>query len=292
MRKVYVIAFLALLHLCSIGPLAYGQFATSPPPGFLPNNPLPIPDTIHGPVYDLHMVDAVHSFWPGQTPVHTMAYQHPGNLTNSYLGPTLMWYRGTNITANITNHTTDTSTNHWHGAHIPAYTDGGPHQPIPPSPDPNSVWSPSFAILDSSATQWYHPHLHHHTFMQVQMGMAGMVFVRDPQDPYNGQLPNDYGVDEFPIIIQDRNFYTPVGENYQIDTNCSVGNIFLVNGTLRPTVTLPAQIVKFRVLSAGSERSFNVGLVDGASIPSTPTKSELMRATWQPRCPPKRPCWG
>ena len=62
---------------------------------------------------------------------------------------------------------------HWHGMHLPARMDGGPHQPIAPG----STWSPNWTIRQPAATLWYHPHPDGRTADQVYRGLAGLVIV-------------------------------------------------------------------------------------------------------------------
>ncbi|MBK7443200.1 MAG: multicopper oxidase domain-containing protein [Bacteroidetes bacterium] len=53
------------------------------------------------------------------------------------------------VTINVTNSLTgtgNTTTMHWHGLHVPAMTDGGPHQII----EQGATWSPQFQILNNA----------------------------------------------------------------------------------------------------------------------------------------------
>src|SRR5690349_15814809 len=51
-------------------------------------------------------------------------------INGSYLGPTLRASQGEKVLINVTNHIGESTTLHWHGMHIPAEMDGGPHQMI------------------------------------------------------------------------------------------------------------------------------------------------------------------
>ncbi|NRA10730.1 MAG: multicopper oxidase domain-containing protein, partial [Crocinitomicaceae bacterium] len=93
-------------------------------------NALPIPPLDGGTMinggrtYDLLMSDGTTEFLPGlQTP--TSGYN------GSYLGPTLLMHTGDSVVLNVTNQLGENSTTHWHGFHVPADMDGGPHQMIP-----------------------------------------------------------------------------------------------------------------------------------------------------------------
>jgi len=71
----------------------------------------------------------------------------------TYLGPTVRAARGDKVVMNVANGLPEPTTIHWHGMHLPAAADGGPHQPI----QPGSTWSPSWRIDQPAATLWYHP---------------------------------------------------------------------------------------------------------------------------------------
>lgn len=241
--------------------------------------PLFIPDTLSTLDHDTILLVAQETqriFFPGATtevvpghgvfagdamPVMTMSYTNPTTNNPGILGPTLVWWKGDSVTMAVDNQLMDSTTTHWHGAHVAAYNDGGPHQGIAPG----TVWQPSFKIRDDATTMWYHPHLHMMTMMQVNMGMAGLIIIKDSNDVNASQLPHTYGVDEFPIILQDKYF----GQDFNmmmdtIDTKCSMGTNFLVNGVWQPVVDVPAQLNRFRILNGSSERSYCLFLRDSS----------------------------
>src|SRR3546814_10718033 len=53
-------------------------------------------------------------------------------INGAYLGPTLEMAAGETVSINVTNRLTEPATLPWHGFHLPASADGGPHQPIEP----------------------------------------------------------------------------------------------------------------------------------------------------------------
>jgi FtsP/CotA-like multicopper oxidase with cupredoxin domain len=200
--------------------------------------PLVVPPTLTGPIYNLTMQTGTSEFTPGVT-TPTAGYN------GSFLGPTLIMHKGDDVVLNVTNELGETTTTHWHGMHVAPEDDGGPHTTILPG----ATWSPDFTVLDDASTMWYHPHLHHFTNAHVTKGLAGMILIRDEIEAAAG-LPLTYGVDEFPIIIQDRriNF----DGQFIVD---GLGTTMLVNGTFDPYLEVPAQMVRLRVLNASSERA-------------------------------------
>src|SRR5688572_12477709 len=74
-------------------------------------------------VFDLTLQKGETAFLPGKK---TQTFGFNG----SYLGPTIRASKGDNIRMNVTNTLGEDSTVHWHGMHLPAEMDGGPHQVI------------------------------------------------------------------------------------------------------------------------------------------------------------------
>ena len=205
-------------------------------------NPLFIPDTLAGPTYNLTVAPAKVQFLPGDS---TDTY----GINGPYLGPTLIVNKGDNVQMNVTNMLPDTTTMHWHGMHVAPQDDGGPWTVI----NPGETWSPDFEVLDEATTFWYHPHLHHKTAQQVYAGAAGMMIVRDAHEA-SLNLPRTYGVDDFPLILQDKSF----DANNQFIFE-ELSDTMMINGTMNPYLEVPRQMVRFRVLNASNQRAYNIG---------------------------------
>lgn len=206
-------------------------------------NPLYIPDTLTGPVINLALAPSTKQFLAGDA---TETY----GINGPFLGPTLMLRKGDPLQLNVTNGLTDTTTMHWHGMHVAAMNDGGPHTPIAPG----VTWSPSFTVLDEACTMWYHPHLHHYTAEQVYKGAAGMIIIHDSLEE-SLNLPHRYGIDDFPLIIQDKSFDS-LSNAFIFE---ALSDTVMVNGTLNAYLEVPAQMVRFRVLNGSNQRVYNLG---------------------------------
>lgn len=210
------------------------------------SNALIVPDTLKGPVFNLNILDTAMQFFPTGPSTSTYAYN------GGYLGPTLFFREGEFITLNVTNNIADTTTTHWHGMHVAAIDDGGPHSMILPG----ETWSPDFTILNEATTFWYHPHLHRKTAEHVYFGAAGMIIVEDANTD-TLRLPKSYGVDDFPIIMQDKRFDA---NNLNQLKNEKIGDTIMINGTLNPFLEVPAQLVRLRLLNGSTMRAYNVGM--------------------------------
>ena len=207
-------------------------------------NALYIPPALTGTYFNLNVQQGTTIFY-GATSTPTYG------VNGVWMAPTIIISKGDSITLNVTNSLPVRTTMHWHGLHVEAYNDGGPHQIIYPS----ATWSPSFKIRNNAATYWYHPHGANQTEQQITKGLSGFLIVKDSAEA-NLNLPRTYGVDDIPLNVQTRAFdvLTQIAIATDLDT------AVFVNGTLNPLLSAPAQVVRFRLLNASSLRSYNFGL--------------------------------
>ncbi|HEX8515613.1 MAG TPA: multicopper oxidase domain-containing protein [Bacteroidia bacterium] len=216
----------------------------------LSQNQLFIPDTLSGTTFNLSVQTGTEQFI-GTNNTPTFGYN--GN----FLGPTLLINKGDSITLNVTNNLSVATTVHWHGFHVSAMNDGGPHQII----NAGATWSPSFKMRNEAATFWYHPHGEGKTEIQISKGLAGMIIVRDTTEA-NYVLPRSYGIDDFPLIVQSKAFDIL----YQFATATHEDSVMMVNGTIDPYLQVPSQVVRLRLLNASADRTFNFGLSDNSNF--------------------------
>lgn len=225
---------------------------------------LPIPPVLSGADIQLTVQEGTWQFHPGEV---VSTYGYNGNL----LGPTIILDQGQQVTLNVTNTLPDLTTTHWHGLHVSAHNDGGPHSLI----YPDSTWSPSFTVLDRASTFWYHPHGHGLTDYQVTLGLAGMIIVRDALEAAL-PLPRTYGVDDIPLIIQAK---AVVGG--QVAVHTGLDSIIVVNGARQPVADVPAQVVRLRCLNGSSERTFQLGFQNNMPFHVIGTDGGLLSAPVQ-----------
>lgn len=216
-------------------------------------NPLFIPPTLSGTSFDLNIQNGTTQFYPG---INTPTY----GINGALLGPTLIVNKGDWVTMNVTNSLTgsgNSTTIHWHGLHVPAMDDGGPHQII----EQGTTWSPNFQILNSAGTFWYHPHGDNKTDRHVSKGIAGMLIVKDSAEA-ELTLPRTYGVDDFPVVVQTKAFDIL----NQIAISTEMDTAVCVNGTMHPYLNASAQVIRLRLLNGSSSRSYNFGFTDNKSF--------------------------
>ena len=203
----------------------------------------------------------------------TWGYSAPG-APSSYLGPMLRATRGERVRVDVHNDLDAVTTLHWHGMHLPAAMDGGPHQPI----DPGDTWSPNWAIDQPAATLWYHPHPHGETETQVAKGLAGMFILDDPIEQAL-PLPREYGVDDVPVIVQDTSF-DDEGRRDSLDDQFvgKLGDSILVNGTVGPYLDVETDVVRLRLLNASTARIYDFGFSDARDFDQIASDGGLLDA--------------
>ncbi len=212
-------------------------------------NPLVIPPALTGTTFNLNVQNGVVQFFDG---INTPTFGINGDI----LGPTIIVNKWDWVTINVTNSLTgtgNTTTMHWHGLHVPAMADGGPHQII----EQGATWSPQFQILNNASTFWYHPHGLGKTDLHVAKGLAGFLIVKDSAEA-ELNLPRTYGVDDFPIVVQTKAFDVL----YQVAIATQDDTLVCVNGTVDPYLEAPAQVIRLRLLNGSSMRVYNFGFTN------------------------------
>lgn len=177
------------------------------------------------------------------------------------LGPAIKLQQGKAITVNIRNHLPEETTVHWHGLEVPGDVDGGPQGIIKPGASRTVTFTPT----QRAATCWFHPHQHGKTGYQVAMGLAGLVLIED-EDSQMLLLPKQWGIDDIPVIMQDKKF-TPAGEiDYQLDIMSAAvgwfGDTLLTNGVQYPQHTPPRGWLRLRLLNGCNARSLTLAASD------------------------------
>lgn len=247
-------------------------FTPKTPPAF--DTPLPIP-----PLAESQVIDSVRVFsltaQEGQMQFLEGMTTPTWGFNGDYLGPTLRARRGEKIAVEVTNELTETTTVHWHGMHLPAAMDGGPHQPI----DPGREWRPEWQIDQPAATLWYHPHPHGQTEEHVMRGLAGMFILDDDESGAFG-LPAQYGVDDIPLIVQDKKFRSD--GQFQFDSQGNevglLGNVVLTNGTWGSVLDVTTEQVRLRILNGSSARTYDFVLEDGSDFALVASDGGLLEA--------------
>ncbi|WP_327149307.1 multicopper oxidase family protein [Nocardia sp. NBC_01329] len=259
----------------ALAPVAFAVGCGLPEPTGIPgggSRPLPIPPLAPSTVGDdgvrrftLRAHSATTEILRGK---HTPTWGYNGSV----LGPTLRARVGEQVGFTITNDTPEPTSVHWHGMHVPAEFDGGPHQMIAPG----AQWAPHWTIRQQAATLWYHPHPHGATEKHVYRGLAGF-FLIDDESADTLDLPKDYGVDDIPLVIQDRRFAAngTLDESDPTDIGL-LGDTIVTNGIAGAHLDLSTERVRLRILNGSSGRLYNLALADGRTFDLIATDGGLL----------------
>ena len=142
--------------------------------------------------------------------------------------------------------------------------DGGPHQVVAPG----ETWQPRWSIDQEASTLWYHPHVHGATAAHVYRGLAGLLLVDDEVSAAAG-LPDTYGVDDIPVILQDKRLHddgTLDEEPGAFQSAGLTGDTVVVNGTVGPYLDVTTELVRLRLLNASNTRPYAVRLSSGERL--------------------------
>ncbi len=219
-------------------------------------NKLLIPDQSFGTVVDgsrqfhLTVAEGSREFLPGkQTPT--------AGVNGPFLGPTLRLRRGEDVRLIVQNNLDEMTTMHWHGMHVPARMDGTPHQQI----EPGESWTASFRVHQQAAPLWYHPHPHGNTGPHVHRGITGFMWIDDDNSDAL-DLPRTYGVDDIPLVIQDRLFDDDGAFRLSVNQGAVYGDTMLINGTWNPVLQVESRRIRFRLLNGSNARIYYIGFDD------------------------------
>lgn len=251
MKKKYIIIITSVIVLFTIG-IVSKTINT----GFASNHtnngntPLPIPPLLEPSieqgekVFRITAKKSKHKFSDSLS-AKTYAY---GSL--SYLGPTILISNNDKVAIEVKNNLRESTTFHQHGLHLPAEMDGAVFQPI----KKRSTWTSKYTVNQPAGTFWYHPHLDEKTGHQVSQGLAGFIIIEDEASAALN-LPNEYGIDDIPLAIQDKRIknnkiYFSKGMMNSMMGN--IGNTLITNGAVSPSFRATKSLIRLRILNASS----------------------------------------
>jgi suppressor of ftsI len=179
-------------------------------------------------------------------------------MNGLYLGPTVRVLNGDDVKLICSNRLPEAVSMTVSGLLEPSSLTGGAARIM----QPNQDWSPILPVRQPAATCWYHANTPNHMASHVYNGLVGMWLVEDNLSK-SLPLPNHYGVDDLPIIIQDKrldNFGVPLYETPS--QGGFYGDTLLVNGVQSPCVEVSRGWVRLRLLNASNARRYLLSLSD------------------------------
>jgi spore coat protein A, manganese oxidase len=282
-------------------PVAPPALAASPAfPHF--TEQLPVPgaiDATTAKTVTLTELAGKHKFSAKQAaPTPTWGYVPPSKVQPSdvYLGPTILARRGVPVALTVKNSlkghplaasidesvdgltATDKAyprtATHLHGGHVPPAADGGPTDGyrIGAAKDTGDYAGGSgqytyrYPNDQQATTLWYHDHAIGITRLNVQAGLAGFYLLRDQYDtglPGNPLgLPAGYGINEIPLVFQDRSFNADGTFAYPTAPWSPefFGDVATVNGKAWPNLDVNRGLYRLRLLNGSNSRFYHLAL--------------------------------
>jgi len=215
-------------------------------------------DTMNEEKILLELRKGKHEFYPG-VKSDTMG------INSSYLGPTIKLHKETIAKIQFTNSLGESTTIHGHGLHVNGKVDGGPQQVI----RPETTWQIEFPVAQEAGMSWYHPHLMGKTAQHVHAGLAGIYLIED-ENSKSLQLPKTYGVNDIPLVIQDRSFLNGKMKPYSVTHEEMMEGLredtLVVNGTVNAYHEVPQSWIRLRLLNGSNARFYRFYLSNQASF--------------------------
>lgn len=179
-------------------------------------------------------------------------------INGRYLGPTVRVRRGDNVKLIYSNRLDEAVSMCVQGLRVPGILDGGNAWLMAPKKE----WAPILPIRQVASTCWYHADTQGQMASQVYRGLAGLWLV-DDDNTRDLRLPKHYGVDDLPLILQDKRFNAFGEPKYEPDEGGFLGNILLVNGVQSPFMEVSRGWVRLRLVNAANARRLTLQFSDG-----------------------------
>lgn len=183
-------------------------------------------------------------------------------FNGSFLGPTIRVRNGDNTKIIYSNRLKEAVAINIHGLHVPSSLMGGAQHMI----GSNMTWSPVIPIRQYYSLCAYQAATPNLNALHTYNGLTGLCYVEDEYSQALN-LPNDYGVDDIPLIIQDMRFNsagTPIFDADQ--TEGFLGDRLIVNGVTSPYLDVPKKLIRFRMYNASNSRRYQVKLSTGETF--------------------------
>ncbi len=204
------------------------------------------------------MQNGTHEFYPG-VPSETMGFN------GDYLGPTIRLYDDTDATITFVNDIGEPTTVHGHGLHVNGEIDGGPQSRI----QPGESWEITIPVRQEAGTSWYHPHMMGKSAHHVHAGLAGLYLIED-ENSQALDLPGEYGVNDIPLVVQDRSFTAGVMNEYAVTEDDIMDGLreetLVVNGTVDAYHMVPQGWVRLRLLNGSNARFYRFHFGDDVTF--------------------------
>jgi len=125
--------------------------------------------------------------------------------------------------------------------------------------EPKSSWSPIVSVHQPACTCWYHADTMLNSAFQLYRGLAGLWIIEDAQSK-QAQLPNKYGVNDLPLILQDQQINKDGKQLLDVNQPQFFGKRLFVNGQESAYHNVARGWVRLRIVNASLSRKYELRL--------------------------------
>lgn len=194
-------------------------------------------------------------FRPAQTQFDKGKLVDVWGVNGQYLAPTVRVKSGDFVKLTYTNSLPNPLSINIQGLQAPTEMIGSIHRQL----TPNSSWSPIVSVQQPACTCWYHADTMLHSAFQLYRGLAGLWIIDDEQTK-KAKLPNKYGVNDIPLILQDQLINKDGVQVLDSQAAQFFGKRLFVNGQENPFLNVPRGWVRLRLVNASLSRSYDLRL--------------------------------
>ncbi|MDG2916052.1 multicopper oxidase domain-containing protein [Bisgaard Taxon 10/6] len=178
-------------------------------------------------------------------------------FNGQYLGPTVRVRKGDFVKLNYRNNLPQAVAMNIQGLQTNSDILGG----IGHSLKPQQSWSPIVPISQTAATCYYHSCSLASSAYQNYRGLVGMWIIEDDESR-QAQLPNKYGVNDIPLILQDLHLNQEGAQLFQQNEPHFYGDRLFVNGQEAPFINVGRGWIRLRILNASVSRGYSLQFDD------------------------------
>ncbi|MBF0785998.1 cell division protein FtsQ [Muribacter muris] len=176
-------------------------------------------------------------------------------VNGQYLGPTVRVKSGDFVKLTYSNSLPQPLSINIQGLQAPTAMVGSNQRILAP----NRSWSPILSVNQPSCSCWYHADTMLNSAFQLYRGIAGLWLIED-QESRKAALPNKYGVNDIPLILQDQLFNKEGVQVLDRQAKQFFGKRLFTNGKASPYVNVPRGWVRLRLVNASLSRTYNLAL--------------------------------
>lgn len=193
-------------------------------------------------------------FHPAQTQFEQGKWATVWGANGQYLAPTVRIKSGSFVKLTYTNSLPEPLSINIQGLLATTEMVGSNHRVL----NPKSSWSPIVSVQQAASSCWYHADTMLKSAAQLYRGIAGLWIIDDEKSSKAG-LPNQYGVNDIPLILQDQ--LIDKNGNQAFNANPPfLGKRLFVNGKESPKAVLPRGWVRLRIVNASVSRHYELRL--------------------------------